>query len=95
MPDNIRRVFLNTFGRFGDLNFIWKWEGAMGDDKESIPANVHLFPWLPQQDLLADPNIRLFINHGGYMSHQEAIYHGVPFVALPVFGDQPISAQKV
>ena len=95
MPDNIRRIFLNTFARFGDLTFIWKWEGWMGGYNESIPANVHQLEWLPQQDLLAHPNIKMFITHCGLMSHQEAVYHGVPFIALPVFADQPINAQKV
>ena len=37
---------------------------------------------------VAHPNTKLFITHGGLLSTQELIYHGVPAVYLPVFGDQ-------
>ena len=37
---------------------------------------------------------RLFITHGGLFSNQEAVYHGVPFIGLPVFIDQPINVRK-
>ena len=49
---------------------------------------------MPQVDLLGHPKIRLFITHCGLNSKQEAVYNGVPFIALPVFADQPINAQK-
>ncbi len=49
---------------------------------------------MPQQDLLGHPRAKLFINHGGLNSKQEAVYHGVPFIALPIFSDQPINAQR-
>ena len=49
---------------------------------------------MPQQDLLGHPKIRLFITHGGIFSNQEAVYHGVPLIVLPVYSDQPVNAQK-
>ena len=41
-----------------------------------------------QSDILAHPNIKLFITHCGMHGVMEAIYHGVPMVGMPVFIDQ-------
>jgi glucuronosyltransferase len=38
--------------------------------------------------LVGHPNVRLFITHGGLMGTMEAVYSGVPMVAIPLFGDQ-------
>lgn len=41
------------------------------------------------QFLLVDhPNVNAFISHGGLLSVTEAVYYGVPFIGVPVFGDQ-------
>ncbi|XP_046639071.1 UDP-glycosyltransferase UGT5-like [Daphnia pulicaria] len=92
ISDHVRQLFLSTFSRLPQ-RIIWKWEEKL-DETDSIPSNVKLLPWMPQQDLLGHPKIRLLITHGGLNSKQEAVYHGVPFIALPVFADQPINAQK-
>ncbi|XP_043064332.1 UDP-glucosyltransferase 2-like [Drosophila ficusphila] len=71
-------------------NVIWKWE-----DLENTPgeaANILYKNWLPQDDILAHPNTKLFITHAGKGSITESQYHGVPMVALPIFGDQPGNA---
>ncbi|KAF7648561.1 hypothetical protein LDENG_00154870 [Lucifuga dentata] len=41
-----------------------------------------------ENDLLGHPKVKLFVAHGGTNGLQEAIYHGVPVVGLPVFFDQ-------
>lgn len=92
MSEEIRRIFMSTFARLSQ-RVLWKWEEKT--DTSILPPNVKLMPWLPQQDLLGHPKVRLFINHGGLCSMQEAIYHGVPIIALPVFGDHPINSQKI
>jgi UDP:flavonoid glycosyltransferase YjiC (YdhE family) len=42
--------------------------------------------------ILAHPNLKLFITHGGFVSSVETAYHGVPILAIPIFGDQKVNA---
>lgn len=62
-----------------------KWES---DSLEGKPDNVFIGKWLPQDDILAHKNVKLFITHGGLGSTVESKYHGVPIVGIPLFGDQ-------
>lgn len=50
---------------------------------------------MPQIDILAHPNVKLFITHCGMLSTQESIYTGTPMLGLPIFGDQPKNAQTM
>ncbi|XP_058795636.1 UDP-glucosyltransferase 2-like [Phymastichus coffea] len=55
---------------------------------QSIPSNVKIMPWMPQQAVLAHPNTKVFVTHGGLGGTQEALYYGVPMIGIPLFGDQ-------
>ena len=44
---------------------------------------------------LAHPNVKLFITQCGLQSFQEAVYHGVPLLGIPFFGDQKYNAKKI
>ena len=72
---------------FRELNYpiIWIWDG---DDVTGIPQNVKIMSWVPQNDLLAHPNLKAFLTHGGLMSMQEALFHKVPLVGIPISADQ-------
>ncbi|KAM8717118.1 hypothetical protein ACLKA7_003913 [Drosophila subpalustris] len=72
---------------------IWKWEDL--DNTPGQSANIIYKKWLPQDDILAHPKIRLFITHAGRGGITEAQYHGVPMVALPIFGDQNSNADSM
>lgn len=68
---------------------LWKWE----DDRlPDLPKNVIVRKWFPQNDILGHRNCRLFITHGGIHSLIESVYHGVPMLSVPVFGDQKHNA---
>ncbi|XP_021966720.1 UDP-glucuronosyltransferase 2B14 [Folsomia candida] len=83
-----KAMLLNVFSRLKQ-KVIWKYES---DDIENVPKNVYLSKWIPQQDLLGHPKIRLFITHCGAGGIEEAIFHGVPLIGIPFFGDQPLNA---
>lgn len=70
---------------------IWKWEDLK--NKPGNASNIFFGNWLPQDDILAHPNTKLFITHAGKGGVAEAQYHGVPMVALPIFGDQQGNAE--
>ena len=52
------------------------------DKMEGKPDNVMLHKWLPQQDVLGHPNVRMFVSHGGQSSFQETLCHQKPAVSL-------------
>jgi len=55
--------------------------------------DLHVVPWLPQNDLLGHPATRAFLTHGGIHSLYEAVYHAVPMVVVPIGADQPDNAR--
>uniref|UniRef100_A0A182QGW8 UDP-glucuronosyltransferase n=1 Tax=Anopheles farauti TaxID=69004 RepID=A0A182QGW8_9DIPT len=91
MPPGTLAAILETF-RGLKQRVIWKWDTQ---DMPNKPDNVLLKEWLPQDDILAHPNVRLFIMHGGLGGIAEALYHGVPLVGMPMFGDQPVNLATV
>nr|ADC91957.1 UDP glucuronosyltransferase 2 family polypeptide b1 isoform 4 [Danio rerio] len=65
---------------------LWRYGGEKPD---TLGENTRIYKWMPQNDLLGHPKTRAFITHGGTNGIYEAIYHGVPMVGIPLFGDQP------
>ncbi|KAL3288267.1 hypothetical protein HHI36_002715 [Cryptolaemus montrouzieri] len=76
----------------GDLPYtvLCKWEK---EDFPGKPKNVILRKWLPQQSILAHPNVKVFVTQGGLQSSEEAIRNGIPLVVIPFRGDQPWNAK--
>ena len=62
---------------------------------QEVPKNVHLLPWLPQNDIIGHARTVLFITHCGNGGLNEAVYHGVPMVAFPIFAEQPQNAARM
>ncbi|KAM8939059.1 UDP-glucuronosyltransferase 2A2-like [Pelodytes ibericus] len=65
---------------------IWRYSGKKPAD---LGENTIVYEWIPQNDLLGHPKTKAFITHGGTNGIYEAIYHGIPMVGIPLFGDQP------
>lgn len=85
MPDEKLNLFLEAFREI-QVPIIWKWDTKQ--EIPNLPSNVHLTDWAPQQDLLAHRNLAVFLTHGGLLSLQEAMYHSVPVVGIPIWFDQ-------
>ncbi|XP_059612716.1 uncharacterized protein LOC132259181 [Phlebotomus argentipes] len=77
---------LEAFRALPQYKILWKFE--TDSLPIEVPSNVIIRKWIPQSDLLAHPNMKLFISHCGLLSTQEAAWYGVPILGLPVFGDQ-------
>ncbi|KAF2358196.1 UDP-glucuronosyl/UDP-glucosyltransferase [Trinorchestia longiramus] len=90
IPDRAKKAFVEAFSRLPQ-RVIWKYEG----DDILLPPNVITRKWLPQQDILGHPKTRLFISHCGNLGTQEAKYHGVPVLAVPITFDQPRNAARM
>ena len=77
MSEEMRLQLVSVFGQLKQ-RVLWKWEAK--EEMKDKPDNVMLSKWLPQQDILAHPKLRLFITHGGQSSSQEALCHKKPVV---------------
>ena len=75
-PVEKRDALIKTFANLKQ-QVIWKWES---DDLPGKSDNIFIQKWMPQSDILAHPNVRLFITHGGLLGTTEAIFHGVPVI---------------
>jgi len=84
MPKEKIDIFLTAFRSLRQKVLV-KWDAKI---PENAPANCKFEPWLPQQEVLNHPKAVVFITHGGLLSTQESVYHGVPVVGIPIFGDQ-------
>ncbi len=84
LPADLANEIAATFAKLPQ-KVIWRYKG---DRPATLGNNTLLVDWMPQNDLLGHPKIKLFVAHGGTNGVQEAIYHGVPVVGLPMFFDQ-------
>ncbi|CAG9786685.1 unnamed protein product [Diatraea saccharalis] len=84
LPTDKMEAFLKVFSEVNQT-ILWKWE----DDKlKTKSKNIVFRKWFPQKEILSHPNIKVFISHGGLIGTQEAIFHGVPIIGVPIYSDQ-------
>ncbi|XP_072386970.1 UDP-glucosyltransferase 2-like isoform X1 [Diabrotica undecimpunctata] len=85
-----RNAVLNAFSKIPQ-KVLWKYE----EDLAERPANVKIISWLPQSDILAHNNTKVFISHGGLLGTLEAIHYGIPILGVPIFWDQERNINSV
>ncbi|XP_067673846.1 UDP-glucuronosyltransferase 2A1-like [Haliotis asinina] len=88
-PDKIFRLLLDAFTQT-KYNYVFK-----TSKKINTAPNIMLTDWMPQSDLLAHPNTKLFITHCGAYGQNEAFLQGVPMIGFPMFAEQPYNAKKL
>ncbi|EPB67593.1 UDP-glucoronosyl and UDP-glucosyl transferase [Ancylostoma ceylanicum] len=94
MPEDYKESLLKVFESMPNTTFIWKYELEESPIVAHLP-NVHLFAWIPQNALLADPRISAFVSHGGLGSTNEIAHMGKPAVMVPLFADQSRNANML
>nr|XP_055048395.1 UDP glucuronosyltransferase 5 family, polypeptide A1 [Misgurnus anguillicaudatus] len=85
LPQDVTNEIAVAFSQLPQ-KVIWRYTGPR---PETLGNNTLLVDWLPQNDLLGHPKTKVFVAHGGTNGIQEAIYHGVPILGLPLVFDQP------
>ncbi|XP_018341668.1 PREDICTED: uncharacterized protein LOC108748138 [Trachymyrmex septentrionalis] len=90
LPKKILDTFANTFANLS-YKILWKFE----NDSYHVPPNVFISKWIPQQGVLAHPNIKLFIYQGGLQSTEEAVHYAVPLIGIPFVFDQVYQVMKM
>lgn len=83
LPKEFQSMMLDVFAKL-PYRILWKYEKKLNEKAD----NIYTAPWLPQQSILAHPNIKLFIYQGGLQSSEEAIYNAVPVIGFPILADQ-------
>ncbi|XP_071750223.1 LOW QUALITY PROTEIN: UDP-glucosyltransferase 2-like [Lepeophtheirus salmonis] len=90
MSEEYRQIFIKAFSKLKQ-RVIWKWETEVMED---TPTNLLLKKWLPQKEILAHPNLKLFVSHAGQSSFQETLCFQKPALFIPVQGDQRQNAYE-
>lgn len=93
LPEEKINMLMRVFGRLGQT-VIMKWEN-ISVVVPNRPENVHFLDWLPQREILAHSNVKLFFSHGGMMGSQEALANRVPVLGTPLFGDQFVNLAAI
>jgi len=91
IPRNALWVICDAFDKFveGYFGVVWRMEDSeICSDKK----HVMLMPWIPQNDLLADHRVEMFISSGNFNSIVESVYHTKPLIILPYSTEQRLNA---
>ena len=91
IPESFFNKLVEAFNEEENLKFVFH----LYNNETKTVGNIMIMPWIPQNDLLGHRNTKIFISHCGGHGQYEALYHGVPMVGIPVFGDQHYNAVRM
>ncbi|XP_035522192.1 UDP glucuronosyltransferase 5 family, polypeptide D1 [Morone saxatilis] len=84
LPKEVADEIASVFAKMPQ-KVIWRHKG---ERPSTLGNNTLIVDWMPQRDLLGHPHTKVFVAHGGTNGVQEAIYHGIPVLGIPLFFDQ-------
>ncbi|KAF2361749.1 UDP-glucuronosyl/UDP-glucosyltransferase [Trinorchestia longiramus] len=91
VPESFRRGALQALSRL-QQRVVLHFDPA---ELPGLPNNVLARSVIPQQDLLAHPQTKLFVSHCGMNSVNEAVFHATPLLCVPNFADQGDITRRV
>ena len=89
LPQHLNLIFSEAF-KMLPQRVLWRIS-----QKLDFPENVMAMPWLPQQDVIAHPNVKLLITHCGNNGQFEAMFYRVPMIGFPIMVDQHFNAKRI
>ncbi|XP_040161904.1 UDP-glucuronosyltransferase 2B9-like isoform X1 [Anopheles arabiensis] len=75
--------------------FLWKVDIQKPAIEGLIPENVITSDWFPQNDILGSGMVDVLFTHGGLLTIQEAMWHGIPMLGTPNYGDQYQNVHRI
>ena len=94
--NNQPEFFKTCFEAFGDSSYQVVLSAGTQVDRNALgarPTNVLVASYVPQLEILARASC--FITHAGMNSTMEALYYGVPMVAIPQMVEQAMTARRI
>ncbi|CAG9765086.1 unnamed protein product [Ceutorhynchus assimilis] len=89
--ERVRQVIMEALAEL-PYKVLWKFEN---DTMPGKPKNVVTRKWMPQQDILAHPNVKVFMTQFGLQSLEEAVDREMPLVGIPFISDQGMNGKRL
>ncbi|XP_045502644.1 UDP-glycosyltransferase UGT5-like isoform X2 [Colias croceus] len=94
-PEHLSSSILQTLAdAFREMPFTVLWKIG-NTTMVNLSGNVIANVWFPQQEILAHPNVKAFITHGGPRSLEEAIFYEVPIIGLPTVRSRKVFISEI
>ncbi|CAH1799970.1 unnamed protein product, partial [Owenia fusiformis] len=91
LPSETAEIFAKAFARM-DQTVIWSYEGPT---PEGLGSNTVIRNWIPQNDILAHPYVKLFVHQCGMSGTFETLNYAIPNIGIPFWVDQFYNCEKL
>lgn len=95
LPTEKLSIILDVFSHLTEFHFLLKWETEEFSAELTLPENVMIADWWPQQAILRHPQVKMFISSCGQLSVWESIAGQKPILAIPILNEQEVMAQRL